>query len=296
MDATQIVNESQAILTRELFRIGGHAIDLMSLITFAVILAVTYLLSRLLQRLIRAAFQRRELQDEGTMKAVQRLTHYLVFLIGFGVALETVGVNLTTLFAAGALFAVAIGFAMQSILQNFVAGVILLVERTITPGDILEVDGKRVRVVAMNIRTTIVRTRDEEELIVPNSILSQSIVKNLTLQDDLARVRAVVGVTYGSDMRLVMKVLTRVATELPGREAEPAPLVLLTDFGDSSVNFEVSIWTRDPWAARLLLSDLNQAIWWALKDAGIVIAFPQVDVHLDAPVIESLKGLGRPAA
>ncbi len=296
MGTQEIVKDTHAVLTGELFRIGGHSIHPMNLITFLVILVVTFLLSRLLQRLIRVAFDRRKLRDEGTMKAVQRLTHYLVLLIGFSVALETVGINLTTLFAAGALFAVAIGFAMQSILQNFVAGVILLVERTITPGDILEVDGKRVRVMAMNIRTTIVRTRDEEELIVPNSILSQSIVKNLTLQNDLARIRAAVGVAYDSDLHQVIKVLTQVATDLPGREAEPVPVVLLTEFGGSTVNFEVSVWTKDPWAARLLLSDLNQAIWWALKEVDVNIALPQVDVHFDPSVVESLKLLGRPAA
>ncbi|HOI10771.1 MAG TPA: mechanosensitive ion channel [Myxococcota bacterium] len=291
MNTPEILDGTQAVLTRELFRIGEHPIHLMGLITFVAILGVTYLASRLVQRLVRATFQRRRLQDEGTMRAVQRLLHYLVSLVGLGVALETMGINLTALFAAGALFAVAIGFAMQSILQNFVAGVILLMERTITPGDVLEVEGKRVRVVAMNIRTTIVRTRDEEELIVPNSILSQSVVKNLTLQDDLNRVRAVVGVTYDSDMKRVMSVLEQVATDLPGRESEPPPLVLLTDFGASSVNFEISVWTKNPWAARRMLSDLNQAIWWGLKDAGIVIAFPQLDVHLDPPVVNSLKSL-----
>ncbi len=296
MNPEVVSTELRSILTRELFQVGDHTIHLSGLITFVVIVLATYVLSRLAQRVIRLTFQRRQLQDEGTMKAVQRLVHYLIFLIGLGIGLETLGINLTALFAAGALFAVAIGFAMQSILQNFVAGVILLVERTITPGDILEVEGKRVQVVAMNIRTTIVRTRDEEELIVPNSILSQPIVKNQTLRDDLSRVRTQVGVTYDSDMRQVMAVLKQVATDLPNRVDEPPPTVLLTDFGDSAVNFEVSVWTRDPWAARRTQSDLNQAIWWGLKGAGIVIAFPQVDVHLDPPVMDSLKALGRPAA
>jgi potassium-dependent mechanosensitive channel len=119
------------------------------------------------------------------------------------------------LFAAGAVFAVGLGFAMQNIVQNFVSGVILMVERTIKPDDVLEVEGDIVRVQKMRIRATMVRTRNEEELIIPNSTLVQGAVKNYTLTDSRFLLGTVVGVTYGSDMQLVREVLTRNHDRVP---------------------------------------------------------------------------------
>jgi small-conductance mechanosensitive channel len=203
---------------------------------------------------------------------------------------------MNALFAAGAVFAVAIGFAMQNVVQNFVSGVILLTERSIKPGDILEVEGIVVKVVDMGIRTTVVRTWREEELIVPNSILSQSIVKNFTLRDQQYRLGAVVGVTYGSDMRKVLQVLQDTAEAMPWRLPEPAPRVLLQDFGSSSVDFGVYLCVDNPWLQRVYLSDLRQGIWFAFKDAGITIAFPQLDVHFDPPIEDSMRLLTAPVA
>jgi small-conductance mechanosensitive channel len=188
---------------------------------------------------------------------------------------------------------VALGFAMQNIAQNFVSGVILLVERSIKPGDILRVEGRLVKVMRMGIRATVSRTLDDEEIIIPNSVLVQNSVTNYTLKDRLYRLRALVGVVYWSDMALVRETLERVAKEIPWREKGPEPRILLRQFGDSSVDFEVSVWISDPWRVQLRLSELHEAIWWALKEAGITIAFPQVDVHLDPPVMRSLEGLAR---
>ncbi len=123
------------------------------------------------------------------------------------VAMRTTGIRLDALFAAGAVFAVGFGFAMQNIAQNFVSGVILLFERTIKPGDVIEVGGQIVKVQQMSIRATIVRTLDEEDVIVPNSSLVQSNVKNFTLEDNIYRVRVTVGVSYSSDVPKVKAAL-----------------------------------------------------------------------------------------
>jgi len=223
------------------------------------------------------------LSKPGTVGTTQRLLHYVVMIIGLAVALQTIGISLATVFAAGAVVAVAVGFALQNILQNFASGVILLGERSITEGDVLEVEGTVVRIVTLGARATVARTREDEELIIPNSILVQSTVKNLTLTDGVYRVRCRVGVSYGSDMGVVEEALTAAAASVERRHADREPVVMLLDFGDSSVVWEVSIWAVDPWAAPASKSDLNKAIWWALKDAGVTIAFPQLDVHFDAP-------------
>jgi len=159
--------------------------------------------------------------------------------------------------------------------------VILLAERSITESDVLEVDGRIVRVVKMGTRATVARSRDEEEIIIPNSNLVQSSVTNYTLGDSLYRIRAQVGVAYESDMEQVMDVLKTAGESVPNRIKEREPVILLLEFGDSSVVFEASIWAEDPWAARVTRSSLNMAIWSHLKEAGITIAFPQVDVHFD---------------
>jgi small-conductance mechanosensitive channel len=210
-------------------------------------------------------------------------------------ALQTAGVRLGALFAAGAVFAVGLGFAMQNLAQNFVSGVILLLERSIKPGDILEVEGQVVRVRETGIRSTLVRTRDEEEMIVPNATLVQATVKNYTLRDALYRLRVVVGVTYGADLALVRKTLEKVGDRLEWSVQGHPCQILLLEFGNSSVDFEVAVWTEDPWLARVNGSRLREAIWWAFKEQGITIAFPQVDVHFDPPVNDSLRGLAEAA-
>lgn len=170
-----------------------------------------------------------------------------------------------------------------------------MVERSIKPGDILFIEGQTVRVIQMGIRATLVRTLDEETMIVPNSTLVQSTVKNYTIKDSLFRVRVAVGVEYGSDMALVRKVLEQTARDLDFRESSHPPVVLMDAFGSSSVDWEVSIWTADPWRARTIRSNVREAIWTAFKQNSIVIAFPQLDVHLDPPVTHALERLGRAA-
>jgi small-conductance mechanosensitive channel len=293
MSWSQFTANAGRLLNTKLFTLGGTAVTLKTIVTVVLILLVTYLVSRAIRRALTTVFRRRGLKDDGNVQAISRLVHYGVLLVGVGVALQTAGFNLNALFAAGAVFAIGIGFAMQNLVQNFVAGVILLVERAIKPGDVLEVEGRLVRVKQMGIRSTVVRTRDGEHMIVPNSVLVQSTVKNYTLKGSVYRIRAQVGVVYGSDMKLVMKTLERVTRSIDWRLSDHEPIVLLTAFGDNSVNFDASVWVDDPFEKPQMLSRLYQEIWWAFKEQEIVIAFPQLDVHFDPPVEQ---GLSRMAA
>jgi len=282
------VSDLSEALDRNFLTIGGTRVTLGGLLLLFLIAAVTLVLSWLLQRLI-ARGARVLGARPGPVAVVQRLTHYVVLAVGLGVGLDTLGINLGTLFAAGAIFAIGLGFAMQNIAQNFVSGVILLIEQSIKPGDVMEVEGRFVRVREMGIRATIARTLDDEEIIIPNATIVQSTVKNYTLKDSIYRLRASVGVVYGSDMAVVKKTLLEVGTSMPWRNPTKEPLVLLTEFGDSAVVFEVSVWIDDPWVLRRARSDLNEAIWWAFKEKGIVIAFPQLDVHLDRDALASIR-------
>ena len=141
----------------------------------------------------------------------------------------------------------------------------------------------------MAIRSTRCRTLDDEEIIVPNSTLVQSTVTNYTLGDSYYRLRATVGVTYNSDMRQVRRALEETAAKMPWRYDKKDPVILMTEFADSSVNWEISVWIDDPWRVRARRSELNEAIWNALADENIVIAFPQLDVHFDPAMMEMMS-------
>lgn len=272
--------------------IGSTTVTVEHAIVAVLIVLGTIWVSRLTERAVERALRLTKVSDPGTVAVTGRIVHYLVLFVGFGIAVEWIGFDLSALFAAGAVIGVAIGFAAQNILQNFFSGIILLSEGAIKPGDVLEVEGQVVRVTRMGIRSTVVRTRDEEELILPNTLLAQSAVKNYTLQDSMFRLRTRVGVSYGSDMKLVRDTLQAAASRLTPRRKDHDPVVLMWEFGDSSVVYDVSVWVDDPWPTMTTRSNLNELIWWALKDAGITIAFPQMDVHLDQGVVDRLGSGG----
>ena len=289
--AGEVAGYIHEVITFEIFTLGETPVTpmLIALVGFMVIL--TWWLSGVLQRWVERAFKTRGVTDLGTTDVVKRLLHYAVMAVGLGIALDTLGVSLGALFAAGAIFAVGIGFAMQNIAQNFVSGLILLVERAIKPGDVVEVEGRVVRVLKMGIRTTVARTRDDEEIIIPNSALVQSAVKNFTLDDPLYRIRVDVGVAYESDMRVVRQALTEAIGGLEWRVQDRDPVIILADFGSSSVDWQISIWTNNAWISPRQASELREAVWWSLKDHEITIAYPQLDVHFDPPVQEGFSHL-----
>jgi potassium efflux system protein len=282
----------QGLLDTELVHVSGTSVTVATALTAILVIAISFLVSRLLRRGIRGLLVERRGASEGPTTTALNLLHYFILVVGFAVALQTIGIEIGSLFTAGAVFAVGLGFAMQNIAQNFVAGVILLTEQSIRTGDVLEVEGTVVKVQQTGIRATIVRSRDGEELIVPNATLVQSTVRNFTLKDSSYRLRTTVGVGYDSDLSQVRETLQQVADKLPWRAPDPAPQVLLSEFGSSSVVYDVAVWMRDPWRARRRQSDLNEAIWLGLRDNGIRIAFPQLDVHFDGQPAQ-VQGQGR---
>lgn len=268
------------ILNFHLFDLAGTPVTVGSLTTGFVIFVVSLILSFIVRKILARSVTRRGFKDPGTLATLDRLVHYAFIVVGAGTALATVGLDLSALFATGAVFAVALAFALQNILQNFVSGVILLVERSITPMDILLVDEQIVRVERMGIRSTILRSFEDEQIIMPNSNLVQSSVVNLTLGDPYFRVRTSVGVAYATDMEVAREVLRRAAGRVDGRAKDREPVVQFKAFGDSALIFDISVWVDEPWQMPSARSRMNFAIWKALKEAGITVAFPQLDVHL----------------
>lgn len=274
----------------ELFTLTGNVVNVATLAMALLIALLAVIAAKLTEKGAYRFLTGRGLRDQGSAGATGRLVYYLVLALGLAIALDSLGVDLTALFAAGAFFAIALGFAMQNITQNFVSGVILLVERTIKPGDVIEVEGRMVRITQLGMRSTVVRTWDSEDYIIPNSILVANTVKNFTLHDRLYRIRCQVGVAYDSDLQQVRTVLEEAAGAIEWRVDEREPVVQLRGFGASSVDYDVSVWIDEPFDRSRHQSDLNEAVWFALKQAGIVIAFPQLDLHLDRRALDAMRG------
>jgi small-conductance mechanosensitive channel len=279
------MDELHRIAAFELLTVAGTPITLGTLAVSALIAVLALIFARLAERGAMRFLRTKGLKDDGSVGATARLVYYFVLFAGLALAVHALGINLTALFAAGAFLAIAFGFAMQNITQNFVSGLILLVERTIKPGDIIEVEGRMVKITNLGMRATVVRTWDAEDYIIPNSILVSTTVKNFTLRDKMHRIRTLVGVSYNSDMAHVRQVLEATTQDLPWRDASTEPVILMKQFGSSSVDFDVSVWVDDPFARSVSQSNLNEALWFALKEAQITIAFPQVDVHMKAAAV-----------
>jgi small-conductance mechanosensitive channel len=246
----------------------------------ALVLFVAFVFSRILQKAIDRYVKKNASRDDSTIRIYKRVVRITVYTMGILIALHVFGIKLTPLFTTSGLFAVAIGFALKTTAENYMAGLIIRGDEAIKHGDVIMVSDQLVKVKSIGIRSTIVRTKDDYDILIPNSLLTQNKVGNYTLRDSLCRVWTSVGVSYSSDLKKVRQVLEGVSSNFEGLSTKHDPIVLLTDFGDSSVNYQVSIWTEDPWNQIINKSQLNEAIWWALKEAEIEIAFPQLDVHL----------------
>jgi potassium efflux system protein len=259
---------------------GSEALAIQGLKAALVILA-TYVTMRMVGKGIDRHFKTSGNSDDTDIKTYKRVCRYVVLTVGILIALYVTGINLNSLFTTSGLFAVALGFALKDVVENYVGGLIIRTEKSIKHGDVLDVDHMMVRVKSIGMRDTVVRTKDDSDILIPNSLLVQGKIGNYTLRDSLCRIWTTVGVSYSSDLKQVREILEGVCADVDGLSSRHEPVVLLTDFGDSSVNYKVLVWTEDPWKWGRLKSKLNEAVWWGLKDAGIEIAFPQLDVHFD---------------
>ncbi len=262
-----------------LFTIGSTPVTPTSVLVFIATIVVAVILANVARRFIRRYFVRKG-ENEGIAYALERIVQILAIALGVVVGLENVGIDLTTLAALGALLSVGIGFGLQGVVQNFISGVAILIERPVQKGDFVVV-GDTVGVVEeIAIRATRIVTRDAVSIIVPNHELMTMRVINMSRPNSVYRTRIAVGVAYGSDTELVKQTLLGVAGEHPDVLEEPAPRVFFRDFGDSSLDFEHGVWLTSPEREPAIASDLRFAIDRAFRDNGIHIPFPQRDLHL----------------
>jgi len=222
--------------------------------------------------------------DEGAAHAYQSLLYYALLAIAFITALRIVDIPLTAFAVVGGALAIGVGFGSQNVVNNFISGLILLAERPIKRGDLVELAGTYGNIERIGLRSTRVRTGDNVHVIVPNSAFLENNVVNWTHNDRQVRIRITVGVVYGSPTRQVETLIRQAIDEHPKVQKKPEPIVLFTEFGDNSLNFEARFWVsiRSLIERLRIESDLRFRIDDLFREAQIVIAFPQRDVHLDA--------------
>jgi small-conductance mechanosensitive channel len=264
---------------RALFVIGGSAVTLASVVSFVLFVGISFLISAFLRRGLATVYGRRGL-DLAVQYALNRLLHYVVIGLGLFLALDNLGVSVTALAGLGAILAVGIGFGLQNIAQNFVSGLILLLERPVKKGDFVVVGEARGTVRSIHARATVVTTLDNVDILVPNGQFITEPVINQTYIDRQVRVRINVGVAYGSDTELVRQTLLRVAEEHAAVVRKSDAVVHFQDFGDSSLDFSLVVWLADPLLQMRVTSELRFGIDRAFREAGIEIPFPQRDLHL----------------
>jgi potassium efflux system protein len=246
-------------------------------IVFVVAFFIAHALQKSIARLLKSGASQ---QSDQVVNTYQHIARWIVWLVAVLVALHVIGFNLTPVFTTSGLFAVAIGFALKDVVGNYFAGIVIKANDFVKHGDVLDFEGNMVRVKSIGMRDTLVRTKDGLDILIPNVLLSENNIGNYTLKDSLCRVWTTVGVSYASDLKQVRQVLEETLNSIEGQAEKFPPHIYLNEFGNSAVIYRMSITIENPWDRRPMRSNMNEAIWWALKDAGIVIAFPQLDVHL----------------
>src|SRR5712672_1966379 len=230
--------------------------------------------------------------DRSLQYAIAQVISNIVLVIGIFFVLENAGIHLAALAVFAGAVGVGVGFGLQNIASNFISGLVILAERPITIGDRVEVAGITGQVQKIRARSTIIRTNDNITMIVPNTKFIDSPVTNWTYGDPRVRFRIPVGVAYGSDVNQVRDVLTAAGREHPACLHEPAPSVFLRQFGESSIDFELVVWSAEMSSRpSRFKSDLNFLIEKHLREAGIEIPFPQRDVHIRSGVLKTEGGV-----
>ena len=263
------------------FSLGSQRLNLGLLLGAACVVYGSFILSWIIREVLMDEVLIRLKVEKGVRLSIGTLLHYVLIFVGFLLALWVFGFKFTNLAIVLSALGVGIGFGLQGVVNNFVSGLILLFEQPVRVGDTIEIGGKWSIIQKIGLRSTLVQTFDEADVIIPNGDLIANQVTNWTLNSRVARLSISVGVAYGSDIQLVTETLLACARENSNVAKTPAPQALFWNFGDSSLNFELFAWISDAGNRLSAKSELHHEIDRRFRENGIVIPFPQRDVHLN---------------
>ncbi len=267
------------ILEFELISVGEYKLRIISLLGVLLIALITKVILLLIKK---SLFRKSKIKgfDEGNSYALYQIIKYVLWVVAFGFMLETMGVKVTILIAGSAALLVGIGLGLQQTFNDVLSGIILLSERTIKIGDILEIDGEIVKMQEIGLRTSKGLTTDDISIIIPNSLITTNKVINWSHQTKKTRFRIDVGVSYGSDVELVIKILQESAFEHPDNTKKELTEARLVNFGNSSLDFQILFYSKNIFSSNRVKSDIRRTINRKFIENKITIPFPQIDVHL----------------
>lgn len=279
--AVGLFDAAVALLDSAGMTFGKVRISLLSLAKGALALGVLLWIALALSKALERRLQRASGLTPSVRVLAAKIGRIVLIALAFLIAIGAVGIDLTALTVFGGALGIGIGFGLQKVVSNLVSGLLLLLDKSIKPNDVIAVGGTYGWVASLGARYTAVRTRDGVEYLIPNEELITQRVENWSHSDKAVRLAIPVGVSYDSDVRLAMDLCREASAGVARVLADPPPRCLLRAFGDNSVDLEIRIWIDDPAEGRSnVISEVLLGVWDLFRERGIEIPFPQRDLHL----------------
>jgi small-conductance mechanosensitive channel len=269
----------QEFINYEILNIKGFILTPANILQVLLILVSTWVLLWFTHKFIKRRFTT-SIYDVGRGEAFYQIVRYVVWILSVALMLDSIGVEITLLLAGSAALLVGLGFGIQQIFNDVVSGILLLFEGTVSVGDIVEIEHIVGKVQRIALRTSIIQTRDHISIIVPNSKLVSDNVINWTHNRSQTRFNIKIGVAYGSDVPLVMRLLEEAATAQKAVAKNPKPNARFIDFGDSALMFEILFWSDKMFEIEFIKSAIRVEIDALFRTNNVIIPFPQRDLHL----------------
>ena len=261
--------------------IGTHRISLLSVLTFIIAAVIIYWAARLAYRFVSRLIRQSKRLDLSQQVLVQKIAGLAIVAIAILIGIDVLGIDLTALAVFSGALGLAIGFGLQKTLGNLIAGLILLMDRSVKPGDVIAVGDAVGAITKIGIRAVSVVTRDGKEFLIPNETLMTETVENWSYSSRNVRLKIPVGVSYNCDLGLAQRLMIEAASAAPRVLTDPAPTVWLKAFGDSSVDHDIIVWIEDPeLGIGNVQSEILNIVWVLFKQNGIEFPFPQRDLHI----------------
>lgn len=285
MSIKERIGEVTARLDAIGFDIGDYHVSLYRALLVLVVVAGVVVLGRIANFFVRRLFRRMHRLDATQQLLGEKLVGIAVWIVLVLAGIDFLGISLTALTVFSGALGLAIGFGLQKTFGNLISGIILLMDRSIKPGDVIAVGDGSARTVGqvnrIGIRAVSVITRDQIEYLIPNELLMTQTVENWSFSTRDVRLKVPVGIAYGSDIELAERLMLQAANETARVHSDPAPSVWLSAFGDSAIQFEIQLWIDDPEAGtNNIRSDVLKRIWALFREHGVKLPFPQRDIHV----------------